>query len=262
MKTRIIKQIKLNKTNARVAFSDDSYIKINKNIVEDFRLYINKEINESIIKEIKEASSFEDLFQKTLKKIKVKDFSSGKLRDYLKKQKVNNKKIDIILNRLNAASLLNDQAILSSFLSYADYKHYGFNKIIKKLYESGVSPYLIKEVHYSDERERKEIILLIKNIEHKFKNCNYVTKKKKIYCLCVREGFDTTLTFEIINKIIKQDKKHELNVLKLDYLKLLERNSNNFKDDNSSEKIKQTLLRKGYNIEDINYLEGNLNEMD
>ena len=183
------------------------------------------------------------------------DLTEGKVREYLKKKSASDSQIKNILKRLKDVNLLKEDDILNTYLEHADYKHIGYNKLIQKLYDAKVSNEIITKVKYDENREKNQCGLYIKQIEKKFENKNNFKRKEAIYQSAVRNGFSPEIVIELVNKIANSNNNHEINVLKLDYLKVFGKYSKKLKGKELENKITSSLLQRGYKIEDIKYVE-------
>ena len=255
MKQTKIKKFVFLKTKTKLVLDGDETFEINKNVIPSLKLYVGKPLITKEISEIKSLSKEEDLFLFTTNKLKVANLTEGKVKEYLKKKGASNLQIKNILKRLFEANLLKEEGILKEHLEYADYKHFGYHKLIQKLYDAKVSPAVITKVKYDENREKKQCELYIKQIEKRFENKNNFKRKEAIYQSAVRNGFSPDVVIELVNKIANSNNNHEINVLKLDYLKVFGKYSKKVKGKELENKITTSLLQKGYKIEDIKYVE-------
>ena len=255
MKTEKIKKISILKTKTKIILENGDNLDINKNIIANLKLYVGKTLTSKDIRDIKSTSKEEDLFLFILNKLKIVNLTNGKVESYLKKKGANEIQIKNILERLNRSNLLNEDEILKDVLSNADYKHFGYNKIINKLYELKLSNKTITKVKYDENREKRECKFYIRELENKFLNKNNFKRKETIYQSAVRNGFNPDIAIELVNKIANSNNNHEINVLKLDYLKVYGKYSHKLKGIKLENKIINSLLQKGYRLEDIKYVE-------
>ncbi len=257
-----IKNIKKFKTKIKIIFDNDSFLEINPNTYINYRFYEGKIISKKEIKEIKEFDKEEKLYDFALKKLYLKNYTSGELKNILLKKNSSLNECNKVISRLIKNNYLNDQIYVDDVLQYANYRHIGYNKIIHKLYDKKVSEEIIKTVPYDYKRETKEAKEYIKINKHKYSNKNDKEKKKSLYSALLRNGFSHDISIELVNKISNSNEKHEKNVLKLEYLKAKSRYSKKYSGDTLNKKITSFLIAKGFSISDIENLEGVKNEMD
>lgn len=171
--------------------------------VVDFGIKIGREISLERMEELKKASEFGKLYQRTLEWVLVRPRSEKECRDYLYK-KIFEKKLDkIYINRI--VEKLKVKKYLDDY-RFAEY--YVENRFVKKgasmkrlkmeLIKKGVSKEIIEEVLVDSERNDKDEILkiIIK------KRAKYPEDEKLISYLC-RQGFQYDLVLELVRSYEK-----------------------------------------------------------
>ena len=164
----------------------------------DFKLKIGKELTEDELEELKHASDFGKLYQRTLEWVLTRPRSIRETRDYLRR-KIYDKKLDPIysdriIERLTAKGYLDD----TSFAAY-----YVENRFVKKgisqkrlrleLAKKGITPDLIEQTLANSPRDEVEEA---KKIIAK-KRKKYPDDDKLIQYLC-RQGFSYQLVRSLI----------------------------------------------------------------
>ena len=203
----------------------------------------------------------DQLFIDAQKKLGSSNCSVKKMREFLKKKGGNKKEIDEVIDKLKRYSFLDEDEIIKNVISYCDAKHYGYNKIITMLKERQIDQSKVVKIKLDASREEKESIELVKRLKKRYKNKNTVNLKRNIYSALIRYGFDPNLA-SIRALEVHNSPQEELNVLKLDYLKLISSNSRKAKDKYNKEEIVDILLSKGYKYNDIRKVEKDIYEMD
>ena len=203
----------------------------------------------------------DQLFLDAQKKLGSSNCSVKKMKEFLKKKGGNKKEIDEVIDKLKRYSFLDEDEIIRNVISYCDAKHYGYNKIIMMLKERQIDQSKIVKIKLDASREEKESIELVKRLKKRYKNKNTVNLKRNIYSALIRYGFEPNLA-SIRAEEVHNSPQEELNVLKLDYLKLISSNSRKAKDKYNKEEIVVTLLSKGYKYNDIRKVEKDIYEMD
>lgn len=254
MKYRVTK-INLLKTKLVLFINKEIKLELPKTALVDLSLYKGKEFDDKFYKRIKEYTKEENLFDFVVKKLKIEKLTSGKVKEILIKKNANKITIDKILSRLEKCGLLNDEEFVNEYLEHAQYKHYGFNKVIKKLYEYKINPKYISQIKYNEINEYKLAKELVKLSVKKYESYNYEKQKQFVYSLLVRNGFYKDISLQVCDEIIIYNKKHELNVLKLEYSKLRDKFKDKYKRDDLKEKLRQSLLNKGFKFDDIKCVE-------
>lgn len=190
------------------------------------------------------------LFLKAQKKLITSTISIKKMREFLFKQGANKKEIDEIIEKLKHYSFINEEEIVNNVISYADAKHYGYNRIITMLKQREISSSLLMKVNRDEAREQEESKKALNRLKKRYKSKNTFNLKRSVYSGLIRYGFDENIA-SIRASEVSNSPQEELNMLILEYNKLLSSNArkNNGKIDKS--KISKSLLSKGYNLNDI-----------
>ena len=237
-----ITKIQKQKTKLKLFFSNSSILAVMPIIKEQFNLYASKEIDERIFNEIKKANEIEELFDLSIKRLIVQSYSPNKLREYLLKKNKNKQVVDIVIQKLKKYQLLNEDDLIERIIEYCDSKHYGFNRIIKMLKDREISLNKINKVIKDDTRERKEAIEQTKRLVKRYKRKNTVNLKRSVYSALIRYGFDENIASLESSKVFNSS-SNELNMLKLEYSKLLSRYQKKLKGKQLNDKIFKSLLR-------------------
>ena len=211
----------------------------------------------------KEKDEVQELFTLAVKRLIVRDYSPSKLREYLLKKNKNKKVVDKVIKKLQRYQLLNEDELIERVIEYCDSKHYGYNRIILMLKTRGISLNKINNVKLDHQRETKEAIEQTKRLVKRYKGKNTVNLKRSVYSALVRYGFDENIASLESSKVFNSPSS-DLNMLKLEYSKLISRYSRNLKGNKLKDKVIKTLLVRGYKINDINKVikEEEIYEMD
>ena len=199
----------------------------------------------------KEEKRIDDLFQKAVQKISINDYSPNKIKEFLIKKGASKSEIELVVQKLNKYDLLNEDELISNVISFCDSKHYGFNRIIKMLNDRQVSKDKIVKLNKDDTREAKEALEQTKRLVKRYKKKSTVNLKQSVYSALIRYGFDENIASIEASKVFNTY-DNELNMLKLDYAKLLSSYSRKVNGKELQNKVTQALLSKGYKINDIN----------
>ena len=171
--------------------------------VVDFGIKVGLEVAADKMEELKKASEFGKLYQRTLEWVLTRPHSEKECRDYLYKKifekKLDKIYIDRIIERLKAKKYLDDY-------KFAEY--YVENRFVKKgvsmkrlkmeLLKKGVHSEIIEEVLTDSERnDREEILKIIAK-----KRAKYPDDEKLIQYLC-RQGFLYELSRELVQSYEK-----------------------------------------------------------
>ena len=211
----------------------------------------------------KEKDEVQELFTLAVKRLIVRDYSPSKLREYLLKKNKNKKVVDEVIKKLQRYQLLNEDELIERVIEYCDSKHYGYNRIISMLKSREISLNKINNVKLDYERETKEATEQSKRLVKRYKSKNTVNLKRSVYSALIRYGFDENIASLESSKVFNSPSS-ELNMIKLEYSKLISRYSRNLKGNKLKDKIFKTLLVRGYKTNDINKVikEEEIYEMD
>ena len=193
------------------------------------------------------------LFNIAIKRIIVRDYSPAKLKQYLLKKSKNKKAVDEVIKKLKRYQLLNEDEFIERIIEYCDVKHYGYNRIIKMLNDRQVSKDKIAKLNKDEPREAKEAIEQAKRLVKRYKKKNTVNLKRSVYSALIRYGFDENIASLESSKVFNSP-VNELNMLKLEYSKLVSSYSRKVKGKELKDKITKSLLSKGYRFNDIQHV--------
>ena len=202
------------------------------------------------MKKAKEKDEVQELFTLAVKQLIVRDYSPNKLREYLLKKNKNKQVVDIVIQKLKKYQLLNEDDLIERIIEYCDSKHYGYNRIIKMLKDREISLNKINQVIKDETREHKQAIEQSKRLVERYKSKNTINLKQSVYLGLIRYGFDENVASIEASKVFNSPLE-ELNMLKLEYSKLLLKHKKKLKGKDLSNKITKALLAKGYRYNDI-----------
>ena len=190
------------------------------------------------------------LFNLAVKRLIVRDYSPAKLREYLLKKNKNKTVVDQVIKKLEKYQLLNEDELIERIIEYCDSKHYGYNRIILMLKDRQISLNKINNVKLDHQRETKEAVEQAKRLVKRYKKKNTVNLRQSVYSSLIRYGFSEDLA-SLESSKVSNSPSNELNMLKLDYSKLISRYSLKLKGKELENKLVKSLLSKGYRINDI-----------
>ena len=110
----------------------------------------------------KEITKVDELFALSIRKLKNSDCSIEKMREFLKKKDASEEEINEVIIKLLKYSIINEDEMVKSIISFCDYKHYGYNKLIYILESRKISKNRIDKVVKNEEREirhAKELLM-------------------------------------------------------------------------------------------------------
>ena len=203
----------------------------------------------------------DQLFLDAQKKLGSSNCSVMKMREFLKKKGGNKKEINEVIEKLKRYSFLDEDEIVKNVISYCDTKHYGYNKIISMLKQREIDKSKMSKIQLDFFREEYQSRQMTKRLKKRYKNRSTLNLQQAIYCALLCYGFEAKIASARALEVYNLPQE-ELNVLKLDYLKLISNTSRKAKDGYNKEEIVDTLLNKGYKYNDIRKVEKEIYEMD
>lgn len=227
---RIISSFKINKNKIIIEFDDSTFLKINKNTYLEFNLFINKRVDDNLLKSIKDFDEYSSSINCAIKLIKRYVYSKAQLINKLKLHKYNDNVIKKTIIYLNDKNLINDEELIKDIILTYINRNKGINYIKEKLIEKGFANQLINEnLKMINEKEYidKAITILI----------NKGKQKDAIERNLISNGFDYELVKEKLDKV-HFDNNLDTNLIN-EYKKLKMKY-------NSKSQIINKLLMKGY----------------
>ena len=199
-------------------------------------------------------TKIDQLFLDAQRKLESTNPSIKKMKEYLKKKGGSKKEIEEVITKLKKYSLLDEDEIIKNVLSYAETKHYGFNRIIQMLRLREIDPKKIVKLTKDEQRELRGSKEMTKRLIKRCKNKNTVNLKRSIFSALIRYGFDENIA-SIRAEEVYISPLEELNVLILDYKKAISSYSRKVDSSALKVKIRDSLIKKGYKINDIRKVE-------
>ena len=246
-----ITKIKILKNKVSISFDTKNKISIDKDIYPNFYLYEGKEVSKKEYNEIVALNDSNALLQYALKIRSKALYSEYQMREKLYKKEASKKDVDKIIKILKSYDLINDTALASDLTEYYNSLNYGKNKIIHKLSEKGIFQSEIDKIKFPITKERNKAQNVLNKLEKKYEKYNTSSKKSHIYNAYLELGFDVDIAKEFANKVKDNSSKDELDKLKNDYNKVKTRLSRKYKSKELKQKCINSLLQKGYRLNDI-----------
>ena len=249
---KLIKNIHIGKTKVVLRFNDDSKMDISKNTYLEFKLYPKKELSKKELKAIKDRDALDKYYNFALKSVSSSLQCEKQIRDKLIKKGANKSQIEYIIKELNKYNLIDESALIDTIIEYSNYKLYGENRIREEFKKKGIS----KEISFSSKEELNKAKKLVIKLDKQYSKYNYESKKQHVYNALLRYGYNHDIIKEVIDDVSRVDSKIELELLRKDYLKALDRYKRKYKDKELDNKLTNYLLSKGYLYKDINKIKG------
>lgn len=240
---KINKFKKVGKNKYKIIFDNIDLI-LYEDVILKYDLLIKKDVDLDLIDKIIEENKYEDAFETSVSYIEIKMRNKKEIIDYLRKKEFNESHINYAVDKLNKLNLLNEKRYIEAFINdKVNLTLDGPFKIRKALLdfdfsENDIDNYL--NTFNSDIWESK-LNKIINKKKSLMKNKSYTMFINKLKLDLYNMGYDKYMIDNLLMNI-----EYSSNAID----KEIEKAKKKFKNDKN--KIISSLLRKGYNYEEIN----------
>lgn len=246
MEIKNIKKLKSGKY--KIELDNSNKILTYDDVIINNNLLYKKNINNELLENINNETSYYDIYSKVIKYISVRMRSKKEIKEYLDKNKVDENDQKKIIKDLINSGLLNDEMFVKAFISDKIYlSNMGRLKIKKELLEHDISEDIInKELYSYDDGVFEEKLLKLMNKKIKTSKYNGYLLKQKMFYEFNNLGYENDLIMKIYNNIDISS-----NIDK-DFNKYYNTLSKKYSGDELINKLKSKLYSRGYSLEEIN----------
>lgn len=246
MEIKNIKKLKSGKY--KIELDNSNKILTYDDVIINNNLLYKKNINNELLENINNETSYYDIYSKVIKYISVRMRSKKEIKEYLDKNKVDENDQKKIIKDLINSGLLNDEMFVKAFISDKIYlSNMGRLKIKKELLEHDISEDIInKELYSYDDGIFEEKLLKLMNKKIKTSKYNGYLLKQKMFYEFNNLGYENDLIMKIYNNIDISS-----NIDK-DFNKYYNTLSKKYSGDELINKLKSKLYSRGYSLEEIN----------
>ena len=240
---KINKFKKVGKNKYKIIF-DNTDLTLYEDVILKYDLLIRKEVDLDLIDKIIEENKYETAFETSVSYIEVKMRNKKEIIDYLRKKEFNESHINYAVDKLNKLNLLNEKRYIEAFINdKVNLTLDGPFKIRKALLdfdfsENDIDNYLNT---FSSDIWESKLNKIINKKKSLMKNKSYAMFINKLKLDLYNMGYDKYMIDNILMNI-----EYSSNAID----KEIEKAKKKFKNDRN--KIISSLLRKGYNYEEIN----------
>ena len=196
----IVKNIKkvCNQNKYDILIDDNSY-RLNEDIVVEYRLVKNKELDLKLLKEILSENDFNTIYLKTEKYVIKYSKTKNEVIKYLKNKDVSLNVINKIVDKLESKKLINDSSLIIDTIDYYIRHSYGILYIKEKLYQKGFNKELIdiNIDNYDKKLYKDNLIKLYNKIKNNYQKYDSYTKKNKIKMYLLRRGYELDMILKL-----------------------------------------------------------------
>ena len=244
MKVQIVGKTKSGKYKIKV---DDKMINTYDDVLINNKLIYKKEIDNDMLNKINKDNIYYDAYNKTLSYILKHQRALSEVIEYLDKFEISDNEKNKIIDKLKSNGLINDIQYVRSYISDSiNLSKDGPNKIKKYLLDKNIDEMLIDE-ELSKIDEDILIDKVLKFIKKKFDSNTKYSKyqlKQKISLELINLGYDK----DLIDSLINNFDFNENDLLEKEYNKIYNKLSKKYNGYELSNKIKQKLYAKGFDI--------------
>lgn len=159
------------------------------------------QISRQKIADLQEKDQFEGAYQRAINFLSYRIRSEKEIRQNLLKHEVPEGIIELVLDRLRGASLVNDREFASSWVeNRIRFKPRGKRALISELIQKGISREIIEEVLLEIDEEELAYACARSKIP-KFSGLDEKTFYKKLSSLLTRRGFPYHIIKDVVNSL-------------------------------------------------------------
>lgn len=248
-----MKIMKIQKKNNKykIILEDNNIIETYDEIIIKENILYKKEITEELKNKIEKENKYYEIYNNVLKYIKIKLRSEYEIREYIKKNEIDNITEEKIIKKLKDSKIIDDKTYAYAYIhDRIKFSNDGPFKIKKELIKNKIEENIIEEELYKLDKEEiyeKLEKQILKKLNTNTKYSNNMIKQKLINYF-INQGYEKEMIIEIIEDNQKEDK----NIIKKEHEKLYNKYKNKYNEYELNRIIKQKLYQKGFSIDEIN----------
>lgn len=253
---KIVRYKKMSKGRYKLTL-DNTELILYEDVILKNNLLRTSNINLELLEKVMNENVYYEIYNMALTYIEIKMRTSKEIKDYLNKKNFNTKLIDEVLDRLNKEGYLNEEKYIDAFVNdKVNLTNWGPYKIKKSLLDLELDETLInnKLNTISENIWNGKIEKIINKKLNSLKNKSNYMIKNKLKIDLYNLGYDNNSIEENLNKLNLNNNEN----IKKEYSKAYNKYSKKYMDQELYQKVKSYLYRKGYKIEEINYMLDNL----
>lgn len=253
---KIIRYKKMSKGRYKLTL-DNTELILYEDVILKNDLLRTSNINLELLEKVMNENVYYEIHNMALTYIEIKMRTSKEIKDYLNKKNFNTKLIDEVLDRLNKEGYLNEEKYIDAFVNdKVNLTNWGPYKIKKSLLDLELDETLInnKLNTINENIWNGKIEKIINKKLNSLKNKSNYMIKNKLKIDLYNLGYNNNLIEENLNNLNLNNNEN----IKKEYSKAYNKYSKKYMDQELYQKVKSYLYRKGYKIEEINYMLDNL----
>lgn len=246
-----INKIQRKNNKYKIILEDNTIIETYDEVIIKENILYKKEITEDLKHKIEKENQYYDIYNNILKYIKTKLRSETEIREYIRKNEIDKKIEEDIINKLKSTKLIDDNIYVHAYIhDKIMFTNDGPLKIKKDLLKNKIDVTLIEdELEKLDREELQEKLkkLVLKKMNTNTKYSNNMLKQKLINYF-MNLGYEKS---DIVD-IIENNQTQNNEIIKKEYNKIYNKLKNKYEGEELKRNIKQKLYQKGFSIDEIN----------
>ncbi|MDR1521573.1 MAG: RecX family transcriptional regulator [Streptococcaceae bacterium] len=245
------------KQSYKIILDNNEKINVSEDILTSYNLFKGCKVSEEKLQNIKKETSISLGLQLAYTYLKNQLRTKKEVQEYLKRQKISDKSLEDILEKLQNLHLINDKNYAESYLRTKTHLNKKGPQIIKQnLLKKGVSENIIDSAllaFFSNNLQKLTANKLAKKLVKKYQTKSHKKRLQRIHQGLIANGFNSDTAKETVEslKLIKNE-EHEWEQLQKEGEKIWQRTSH-LKIYKRRQKVKQSLYQKGFSIENIEH---------
>ncbi len=245
-------RVNIGKKKVLIYFDDGDTLEMLPNTYVEYPLYVGKEVDETLILEIKRRNKKDKVFTSALKTISSSSVSQKRFIERMKNLGYKEKESIEALKHFISSSLYDEYSNFLDNLHLLEDKLYGHKRIAMELTNKGFPIKMINEIKIDKSKEVNKAKEHLKKLNDRLYKENLKTKKRKIYQALLRLGFLESTINEVIGQIKENDPKFIQKELKKECLVILNRYKRKEEEEKTLRvKVINYLMNKGYKYNEI-----------
>lgn len=187
----IVNDLKIYKNKDYLVIIDNNEYILDEEIIIEYRLVKNKEIENTLLSEILEKNNVSKLYKKALAYSLKYNKNKAQIYDYLINKGANNKEAAYIIEKLICIKAINDNSLINNLITSLIKKGNGKLLIEKKLYEKQFSKELIDDAlnNINYDEYFNQLNNLYEKIKSKYDDENSYVRINKIKKYLLSRGY-------------------------------------------------------------------------
>ncbi len=248
---KIIETIDYKKKKIHIHFSSGESVIVTPDQYTQQYFYVGKVIDSNTYNQIVTASENQPFIDYGFRLLSKGRYTEYQVREKLYKRKAIKPQVDLVIDRLKQAHLIDDQTLMIDWVNHYQKKGFGFRVIKQKLIEKGIASAKIETINLDINLQKESLRLLIDQLSKKYSRLSQRQKKEKMTQALMVRGFDSKDFALLIEALPHQTEAEETLNLEIAYQKAVRMFSRRFEGHEFQEKVINFLVRKGYNYANI-----------